>query len=181
MKGFTLIELLIVIAIIGVLSAVVIVSLGSQTENAEDAAVQSGVSSLRASAITAVNMDEKTGIAICNTLYDKISAEKSGWFWNASTMCARNTLVDANGLVSGVEGDLCCYADGSDWAIWGGLSGADGFGTNTIGAGPDTTKPKSDVYCADSSGYLGEVDLAESDASNPKLATAALTVCNWRP
>ena len=181
MKGFTLIELLVVIAIIGVLASVVIISLSGQTENAEDAAVQSGISSLRASAITAVNMDGKTSIAICKTIYDKISAEKSGWFWNGSTMCARGTLVDADGLVSGVEGDLCCHADGSDWAIWGGLSSADGFGANTTGASPDTTKTKSDVYCADSSGYLGEVDLAASDASNPKLATVDLTVCNWRP
>ena len=181
MRGFTLVELLIVIAIIGVLASVAIVSLGSKTENAEDATVQSGVSSLRASAITAVNMGEKTGVAICNTIYDKISAEKSGWFWKSSTMCARNTLVGVNGLVSGVGGDLCCYADGSDWAIWGGLSGADGFGANTAGASPDTTKAKSDVYCADSSGYLGEVDLAASDASNPKLATVDLTVCNWQP
>ena len=46
-KGFTLIELLIVIAIIGVLAATVVVSLGSKTDDAREKTLRIGVSSIR--------------------------------------------------------------------------------------------------------------------------------------
>ena len=177
-KGFTLIELLIVIAIIGVLAATVVISLGNQTGNAKDAAVKSGVSSLRASAITSANVDGDTGSAICQAIHDQVSADKSGWTWQGATMCARNTLVDGNGLVANTEGDLCCYADGSAWAVWGGVSSADGFGSNVTGAAAaNPTVPEVDVYCADSSGFLGEVELGASTTASPDLADTDLTKC----
>ena len=154
-KGFTLIELLIVIAIIGVLAATVIVSLGSQTDKATLGSVMSSVSSLRTMAM-AHTLDGLTGTGLCDEIYKNMSGEKDGWTWDGKgTRCRHDTLVGASGLQVGKEaGEICCHANSSGkWVIWSALPTADG-----------TANSGKDIYCADSKGFLG--DLAANASNN---------------
>lgn len=164
-KGFTLIELLIVIAIIGVLAATVVVSLGSQTNSATAGSVKLGVSSLRTLALVEVTTEGSslTGKKLCNNIYGDVSGEKGAWEWTKTRQCGEGDLIANNGFTEAAArgssadakaGEICCHAEDKKWVIWGALPGADGKSTTS------PAKTGNDVYCADSNGFLGELDLS---------------------
>ena len=113
--GFTLIELLIVIAIIGILAGTVVVSLTGETDDANDASVKLGVSSLRTPATSeGLRATAPTGNTVCNKVFTKVKGGTEDLkSWTSSAGCG---AADAD-----EENEICCASSGREWVIWGKL------------------------------------------------------------
>ena len=108
-KGFTLIELLVVIAIIGILSSVVLTSLGSARTRAKDARVISDVQQIR----TQIESDAAAGnynvsFTAADTLnatgnYATLTADATT---NGGTITTKTTAVSGNYTAYAIYGQL---------------------------------------------------------------------------
>ena len=138
--AFTLVELIIVVAIIGVLSGVVVISLGDETDQARDASTRLAVASLRAPAISESLKRGVTAKAVCKRLYGKIRGGRDHVdTWTVSATCTAHG--DAN-----VIGEVCCHSAASQWVVWGRLS--------TFSSSANT----EDYFCIDDDGFQDVVD-----------------------
>ena len=140
-RGFTLIELLIVIAIIGVLAATVVVSLGDQTDAARRETMKLTVSSIRTSIFAEAIGKSPTGTSLCDSVYEDVSIPSgSNWTWDGGNN------VTCEGDDADKDNEVCCHSSDTTWVIWAKLT-------------------DSKVYCADSNNFLGEVTRATTGAN----------------
>jgi len=148
-KGFTLIELLVVIAMIGILSGVILVNLGGESNKARDARIKSAMSQIRTTVesarATSVNLayHEPNDVAgVSNLKTDMTAQGGKNWLRYATTnkWCARIQLNNQNYTASAT-----CVAAGHTW----------------ISTAPAHCEA---FWCVDSSGYAGPLN--SCDGSN---------------
>lgn len=167
-KGFTLIELLIVIAIIGALASIVVVSLSGSTNQAKEAVLTSNFGQVEriitaASTVKAI----KAGFCIGTTSEDKAlqqiikSYELPNQTAGSGTFSTRNLYHDGgDGNVAGND-DIStvksgCLSKGTEAVVW--LTGTSDDGSAV-------------TYCVDSGGsidknlILGSTDISAVDAT----------------
>ncbi len=108
-KGFTLIEMLVVVAIIGILSAAVLVALGPSRDKAKDARITSAIQQAR---------------AIAETLYNPASATPYADFTLTQTSVAR-LVTDVAAQNSQLE---ISAVTGPAYAVWAALITKTGAG-----------------------------------------------------
>ena len=188
-KGFTLIELLIVIAIIGVLAATVVVSLGSKTDDAREKTLRIGVSSIRTLASSEVASGITSSDNVCLLIFPKISADKERWPWGLPTDAipaqGTDTPSDLTDDVPAVDAnDGFCVPRGGDTGTRNSIYNGDVIKNNipagaiccaTSGSdwmiwgllpgadGGGSGKTQDDVYCADSKQFLGDLDISNAN------------------
>jgi len=122
-KGFTLIELLVVIAIIGLLSSIVLASLGTARNKGSDSAVKGAMSQLRTQAALYIDVNPTYGVATAlnattctatSTVFASSSAIITNLRLNAATTPAPACVIGVSGASWAVTATL---KGGGGWCV----------------------------------------------------------------
>ena len=157
-KGFTLIEILIVVAIIGILSAIVMASLGSAKGKGNDVAIQSNLANIRAQSELYYSFvgNYGSGTPSPSPSYSQC-ANVSGSVIGSSTLGFANALkavVKLNGGTTlGTDPYVACSNMGTPMSNWAIIA--------------STSKPTVN-WCVDSSGQSKSEPSTSVGISNAK-------------
>lgn len=138
-KGFTLIELLVVVAIIGILSTVVLASLGTARTKAKDAKVKGQLSSARTQMTLYTDSNALVAGATCAVAPFNVAASAGG-----VKDILDATDKDINGTAATYANMSCKSTTPSNWAI-----------SVRLPSSPTTGTMK--YFCVDSNGASKEI------------------------
>jgi prepilin-type N-terminal cleavage/methylation domain-containing protein len=115
--GFTILELIVVVAIIGILTSVVLVSLSNQRSKAKIASAQTTMNSVMPLAVTCLDdnslLNETTvGGLICDATESVWPELTSGWSYVASPVSDTDTNTFSFSATDGVNTISCSEASG---------------------------------------------------------------------
>ncbi|MCD6528409.1 prepilin-type N-terminal cleavage/methylation domain-containing protein [bacterium] len=148
-KGFTLIELLIVIAIIGILAAIVLVSVRGVTKKAKDARITADVTQVRSQA-TIIYDDNGSYASTCNASTHKLNTTDYTTLKTIQVDIEKQQGKPAT--ADGTNADLICYTSGTeDYCVAAKL-----------------VYKATTWFCIDGTGYAGEITSTSTCVSSAK-------------